>query len=349
MNRRATLLLTRVWYWIRRYSPHTLLIVVVMSLLWIAAVLAIRSGLFVPSDETPGADQIKVFLAFVGGGLGTAATVFTALITREHNERERDRLRLETVINSLQSLPPSPPGPRVAGVLATMVLLGHERVGIRVLEPAWEANLVDDATATWLIGQVMTGHPDHTGRIDEAEVNEAAVNEAAVILRIHADDLASADRCSYNFPGPYLRNWRVGKELPHRAKDNLLRAMAQVLLSRPPQWWSRGGDVPKFPTESLAKCLGQERDPVIRASAATLLEAIRSRFPDTYDGRFCAGRQRLLRVQAHDAEKGKDLVPDHHAELARRIRDEWGRPVAQDVPAGGSVRSSRSGQAAAGH
>src|SRR5512139_2504795 len=153
MNSRTRRSLTRIWYLARHYWPHALLSVVVVSLLWIAAALAIRSGLFAVTGRAPSSDQIKVFLAFIGGGLGTAATVFTALITRDHNERERDRLQLQTVIDSLQSLPESPPSPRVAGVLSTVVLLGHERVGIRILDPAWEAHLVDDATATWLIGQ----------------------------------------------------------------------------------------------------------------------------------------------------------------------------------------------------
>ena len=76
--------------------------------------------------------------------------------------RERRRLRLETVLKSLDCLPRETSA-RMAGVLSTMVLLGQRRIAIRVLQPAWKDENEDPGTATWLIDQVLTGSPRLSG------------------------------------------------------------------------------------------------------------------------------------------------------------------------------------------
>jgi hypothetical protein len=80
MLSRANIALNRVWRRVRRSRnwPYLALLVFIV---------------------------MPLFLTFIGGGLATATTVFAALLTREHNAPERRRLRLETVIKSLESLP----------------------------------------------------------------------------------------------------------------------------------------------------------------------------------------------------------------------------------------------------
>ena len=114
--------LNRAWKRVRlsRNWPYlTLGVCVVLPLLWMAFSLALRSGMLGWSGR-PTSEQIKLFLTFIGGGLATAASVFAALFTREHNTRERQRLRLETVINSLESFAVGAP-PRVVAALRRSV------------------------------------------------------------------------------------------------------------------------------------------------------------------------------------------------------------------------------------
>lgn len=178
--------------------PYLLLaLFLILPMFVMATILAFRSGLFTFSRARPGDEQVRVFMTFIGGGLATSATFFAALLTWEHNKREHRRMQLETVIKSLDALPDGEP--RVAGSIATMVLLGHQSVAMRVLAPAWDKRAVDDATATWLIGQVLEG-----GRRDEK-----AIAEAAALLLAHASHLtvASHKRC-LSWPGYWFENWK---------------------------------------------------------------------------------------------------------------------------------------------
>jgi hypothetical protein len=75
--------------------------------------------------------SVQAFLAFIGGGLATAATVMASLLTWQHNKRAERQLELDTVVKGLESLPDGEA--RVAGAIATMVLLGQQPVAMRVL------------------------------------------------------------------------------------------------------------------------------------------------------------------------------------------------------------------------
>jgi len=332
MHSRVGLHLNNVWKRARRSRnwPYlALLVFIVIPLLWIAYSMAVRSGMFgfsnVPSSNAPSSDQVKLFLTFIGGGLATAATLFAALFTREHNIRERRRLRLETVLKSLDCLPAETPL-RMAGVLSTMVLLGQHRIAIRVLEAVWKSGNVDDGTATWLIGQVLTGDSTYGDPFDGDRTDEAAINEAAALLADHADQLT--DKSMYYFPGHFLEQWRTEKELPDIAKGNLLLAMGRILVSRDKDWWSPSGGPPAWPTKVLVECAENERVQSIRSSAAVLLGALHDCFPD-FQGYLCPDRLEPILKQAAEATAAHS-VPGECLSLTNRIRSDWGTPNGQE-------------------
>ncbi len=316
----------------RNWPYLALLILVVLPLLWIAYSLAVRSGMFKLSGA-PSSEQVKLFLTFIGGGLATAATLFAALFTREHNMRERQRLRLEAVLKSLDSLPTETQRPRMAGVLSTMVLLGQQRLAIRVLEPAWEGGEVDHGTATWLIGQILTGDAPYGDPAGNDHTDETSINEAAALLARHAHQLT--DENMYYCPGHFMRRWKTEKELPARAKHNLLLAMGRMLASRDKKWWCPSGDPPRWPTTVLVECAEHEDDRSIRLSAAVLLAALYDHFPAQFADHLPADKLASILKQAAEAEQATSAVRDYLS-LANKIRTEWETPknhgAAGDVP-----------------
>ncbi len=335
MHSHASFQLNSMWNRLRRTRnwPYlALLIFVVLPLLWIAYSLAVRSGMFKFSGA-PSSEQVKLFLTFIGGGLATAATLFAALFTREHNIHEGQRLRLEAVLKSLDSLPAETQRPRMAGVLSTMVLLGQQRIAIRVLEPAWEGGEVDRGTATWLVVQILTGNASYGDSADNDHSDATSINEAAALLARHAYQLT--DENMYYFPGHFMRHWRTEKELPTRAKYSLLLAMGRMLVSRDKKWWCPSGDPPRWPTTVLVECAEHEDDQSIRSSAAVLLAALYEHFPAQFADHLPADKLASIMKQAAEAEKATSAVREYLS-LANKIRTEWETPEshgeAGDVP-----------------
>jgi hypothetical protein len=311
----------------RTWPYLALLAVVVAAMLWMAGSLAARSGLFTWSSE-PSTQQVQIFMTFIGGGLATAATVFGALLTRGHNARERWRLQLETVLKSLESLPKESSA-RAAAVLSTLVLLGQERVAIRMLGPAWQAGDVDHGTATWLIGQVLTGQRTPGARMDGDRPDESAVTEAALLLRHHAEELTEAERGLFYFPGHFQRRWSTERDLPWAAKDSLLLTMGAMLASRDRSWWCSGGSLSAWPATILLECAEHESQEIPRASAAVLFAALHDCFADEIREHVAA--ERLSRILDHAAERARNRsVPPEYLVLAQRIRSKLGNGLVPD-------------------
>lgn len=256
--------------WVRgSWSYLVLLFVIVLPLLWMAVVLAVRSGMFDLSGTAPGADTTGVFATFIAGGLATAGTLFAALLTYTHNKRAGLHLQLDTVIKSLDSLAAGKK-PRVAGAIATMVVLGHQAVAMRVLDPAWEEGEVDPATATWLIDQVLQNeHRD-----------DVAAREAAAILAKHAAHLVDpALHGMIYFPDHYTSGWNGKAVPPKEARLSLLKAMTKALTSQPKSWWLSTGQPMLWPGRVFLRCAAEDVDPSVRTSAAVLLDAVCHCFP----------------------------------------------------------------------
>jgi hypothetical protein len=314
-----------------RWPYLALFAFVVAPLLWMAGSLALRVGLFRLTGPVA-SEQLNVFLTFVGGGLATAATVLGALLTWEHNARERRRLRLESVLKSLESLSVGEL-PRVAGTVSTMALLGQPRIAMRVLTPAWDARLVDAATATWLIGHVLI----EGGRdvdMDADRTDGAAVQEAADLLLSHANQLTDREAGVYSFPGYFLSRWTVEPDLPFGVKDDLLVTMGRMLVSQQRDFWCPTGDLPQWPTNVLLECVTGEPPGVIRSSAAVLLGALLDRFPQQSHSHLSADvlcQVENLRLEAAEGREGAGReapqVPDEYFELAARLERSWAGPA----------------------
>jgi hypothetical protein len=299
--------------------PFVVLGCALVPLLWIAIVVAVRAELFNPAASAN--LDVGALLTFVGATLGTAATVFAALLTSGHNARERQRLRLDTVVRSLESLPENAIESRTAGVVSTMVLLGQERIAMRVLLPAWDAKQVDPGTATWLVDQVLTGAPRSTA--DGDRVTEAARSEAADLLVLHAKELAEEQTGRVHFPGSIHDKWTSSKPLPTKVKLDVLEAIGLMLASREKSWWSSSGNLPRWPTGVLLDCVRTEPDPKVRDSAALLLDAMRDCFPKFAQQIHDSGSIRTL---ATDYRALMTEIPTAHARIAEEIRKNWQDP-----------------------
>jgi hypothetical protein len=295
--------------------PLVVLGCVVVLLLWMAGSIAVQSGLLGFGYLDP--KQFGIFLTFIGACLGTVATVFAALLTRAHNAREHQRLRLDSVIKSLESIPSEAPKARLAGVLSTMTLLGHHRVAIRVLKPAWDAGEVDDGTATWVIGQVLVGAKPEAAR-DDLDLDENAAKEAATLLFLNAAQLTdSASRISY-FPQHFVTRWTTERELPAEAKLFLLLTVGRMLVTRSRSWWSPDDRLPNFPTDMLIDCVENERLRGIRSCAAVLLAALRDQLPKAAEKYFRPAELAAIADHANVAR-----VPAEVRKFANHIRDRW--------------------------
>lgn len=296
-------------------APFVVLGLFVLLLLWMAGSITIRSGLLGVSGPVD-PKQVGAFLTFIAAFLGTAATVFGALLTRAHNAREQQRLRLDSVIKSLESIPQGASRARLAGVLSTMALLGHHRVAIRVLNPAWKQGEVDAATATWVIGQVLVGAKPEAAKDDEG-FDQTAVMEAATVLYIRAGKLTERKPGQYAFPGHFLRQWTTEHELPEEVKELLLLTIGRMLVGRDRSWWAPHGELPDWPVDVLVDCVRHERLRSVRSSAAVLLEALRHQFPKE----FADFEPRELAAISARAKQGP--VPVEFREFADHLRDRW--------------------------
>jgi hypothetical protein len=327
MLRRVGRQFKRVWKWARlghNWLYLLFMVIIVVPLLTMAVSLALRAGMVsgVPRSNAPSSGQIELYLTFVTGGLASAATLLAALFTRDHNMRERRRLRLETVLKSLDALP-AQTLPRIAGVLSAMVLLGHQRVAVRVLEPLWERGEVDPGTATWLVGQVLAGDRTYDDANDADRVDEAAINEAAALLASHVDQLT--DKRMYYFPGHFLRQWLTDKELPYSAKDDLLLTMGKMLVSQGKDWWSPHGDLPLWPTIVLVECAEHDRVRSIRSAAAVLLAALYDRFREQFEELLAPRQLKRILKRAAQATAAHAVASEYLA-VADTIRNHWEPP-----------------------
>ena len=293
---------------LRQNWPYlALLVLIVAPLLWIAAALAVRSGMASFTGPTPSSQQLTALMTFIGGGFATSAALVATLFTRDHNKREQKRLRLETVAKSLETLPPNSPA-RISGYTTALMRLGEPEIALRVLDSAWRAHALDSATATWVIDNVLFS-TDH--------LPAAAVRESVGILMAHVKDLTDpAVKGLIFFPEHYLHRWKSDLEPPPAARESILRIMAEMLLSQEPDWWLVDGDPPAWPTEIFASCVQHETDERIRACAAVLLDALICTFPKSLDERLDSA----MRARVADAASQAGVtVPPVFFALAQQI------------------------------
>jgi len=269
-----------------------------------ALALVIRAGMFGFAGELD-AKQITAFLTFISAGLATAATVFGALLTHEHNKRARRRQDFEIVIKSLEALPIGTEQ-RIGGVLAATVLLGQPRIAIRVLEPAWRSGQVDSETATWIIDEILLDAELYSHLADRDHVDKETVDEATVILEKHANDLTDSDTPgAFSFPGRYMHGWEHSEKLSIDAKLLILQATGEVLLSQGKAWWFPGDQLSVFPAIVWRDCIEDEtEDILVRSSAAVLLDGLCECFTEEECERVaCRRLAKLVELKKVDPDR----------------------------------------------
>lgn len=306
--------LRRNWLWL------ALTVFVIAPLLWTSMALLTRSGLLTSSGPLS-PEEVRTFLVFLASAFATTATIIATLTTRNHNAgllrqqelesaRENARQRLDTAVRGIDLLPPAETRARVAGVLTTLVLLGHERAALRVLGSAWDDRSVDDATATWVIGQVLAAVGDHP--------DEVAATEAAELLLQHTGRLTDRERQRIAFPGALLSGWDVPDAMSANVKLILLETIGTVLTSREQEWWNPNGGLSFWPTAVLLECAEKDRHPDVRAWAAVLVSALAYCFPAEFRR---LGTERLAAITKRTATA--DAVPEGILAIADTIRGPW--------------------------
>ena len=232
---------------VRRAAPWIALsILLLLPLYVLSTAFAIRSGVLDLNRKSITADEYKAMWAFLASGLATAATIIGLLLTRSHNARtlafqkdvenqklvaaeETDRrLALDSVVKGLELLVADgkyAPKARIAGALGALVHLNHPVIAMRALSAAWDEEAVDNATACWLIGEVLSGDSDEAAR------------EATILLRRHATKLPRTEGTT-EWPLSVRYDWPLN--IPADARGRILSALAEMLLSHNKKWW-RGG------------------------------------------------------------------------------------------------------------
>ncbi|MEV0353122.1 hypothetical protein AB0H88_45835 [Nonomuraea sp. NPDC050680] len=229
----------------------------------------------------PDSKQVETFLAFIAGGLATVATVLAMFVTQRHNMREQRRLRMEAVLNSINSLPEGAVE-RESGLLPAMVMLGQAHIALRALEPAWEKGKIDVGGATWVLGQVLAGEHSYNSAYGNDPIDRTAIAEAAMLLEIHARKGNFTDDAGHvYFPGYLASCWN--RSLPAKVKPHIFRAGVFALITRSRSWWfdrGSGNTIPLVPVEMLIHCVKHDRDRRMRATAICLLDVLQKCFSD---------------------------------------------------------------------
>jgi hypothetical protein len=256
-----------------------------LAILAFIVVLLVRSGFFNFSNSISN-DQYKALWTFLASALVASVTLIGLTLTYSHNmrtvalqadsakrqeiaEREsEDRLKLETVVKSLELVSAGPGAyavsAQVAGSLAALVHLGHPVIAMRALRAAWHDKGVDVATAVWLINEVLErGTP-------------VAQIEASYLLSEHANELCYEEGRDGEFEWPEILHKKWIKDAPRACRLEIFSAIVAVLISRDKSWW---GYTDGWAVVLFYEAMTVDPDPVLRDCACHLARPIIESYP----------------------------------------------------------------------
>ena len=282
------------------------LLVVPLYVLLVSVVA--RSGLLRFWGDPFTTEEFKALFAFLGVALGVVASTLAALLTKANNDRtlaqreESDRRaaaqkeeseqrifvqtresasrqRLDTAIQVLNLIKNDDQyaGKAVTGAaISTLVVLGYPVIAMRTLQAAMSERIVDSASATWVIDQVLSenlrpatgalgGAGSPVGRSEPLPSRE----EAAELLYEHVSDLTrDDDPGAFDWPSCASANWPVG--LTQQCGWVLMAALLRLLVSRPASWWTSGENTWSWVLYTLYQVTEEPTtDPMLRGEAAT--------------------------------------------------------------------------------
>src|SRR5262249_39511791 len=137
------------------------------------------------------------------------------------------RMRLETCIRAVELLTedgkPATQN-RQSGALFVLVNLEQYDFAYALLGQMWASGDVSAGAATWVLNRVLLKGDTHLQL------------EAASLLLTNADKLVPGD--DIEFPDCAYVNWN--NDLPDNARENLLSALLEAVLSKPFAAWLEG-------------------------------------------------------------------------------------------------------------
>lgn len=300
------------------------LLVITGWLLFVSAILAIRTALFDFGSPLSSADVNAVW-AFVGSGLAAVVAVAGALFTSSYNERTlrlaqeaetRERHQAAAAFLTLLGGDPKsgrgPTSAQVIGAVLTLRELEHRDAARGILEGAVYDGTLNASGEASLISKLLESG-DERDRL-----------EASRLLRFAAARWTDDDR-TFKWPPSIVAHWP--KKLPHEGRINLLVAIGSLLSSRDRKWWHGQRDWAVF---LLDEALREDDDESIRNGAHLLLEPLLASFRDSSTISLnCAGESRRLEDFV-DALRQHAVTPRWDVEVRRvadRLKSRWSQPA----------------------
>jgi hypothetical protein len=242
-------------------------------------------------------NQFQALFAFLGVALGVVATTLGALLAKTNSDRtiaqkeeselrmlvqtqeSNNRQKLDTAIQVLNLIKNEDQyaGRAVTGAgIATLVVLGYPVIAMRTLQAAMGEGVVDSASATWVIDQVLAEslrpRGSHTPALGEPSVRPEQLpsrEEAAQLLYDHVSVLTKDDvPGACDWPSCALGQWPTGLSL--QCGWTLMLALLRLLVSRPARWWTSGDDTWSWVIFTLHQITRDDSSAqILRGEAAT--------------------------------------------------------------------------------
>lgn len=264
-----------------------------------AVLLALAVGLSIafllPWGPKVTDDRLGALWVLLASLIATVATLIGALLTASSTERahrlEEDRQvrqeaversteqqqRVDSTIQGIKLLEARPDDQiMTAGALAMVVRLGEREVALRMLGPALDGDdLVDAGTAAWVIDECLTA--EHLGA--------AVRGYAARLLMVHAAQFPSDDFAGlFEWPPSVTSRWPAG--LDANTGAILVLALADVLTSRPREWWTREGGGWDWVPDTISLALRKDPHGTAKAYAAWTLRLLYDPDDESWKGHW---------------------------------------------------------------
>jgi hypothetical protein len=276
---------------LRRYwLPISFVVLLVTPLYLLLVSVVVRSDLLSGWGAPLTPDQFRALFAFLGVALGVVATTLGALLTKANNDRalaqreeserrmlveareSNSRQKLDTAIQVLNLIKNEDQyaGKAVTGAaIATLVVLGYPVIAMRTLGAALAEDVVDSASAAWVIDQVLSQNLREVPGADAGPESVPSREAAAVLLFDHVSVLTQQDRPgAYAWPACVEGRWPTGLSL--QSGWVLMLALLRLLVSRKASWWTTEDDTWSWVIYTLY-CITEDptSEDILKGEAAT--------------------------------------------------------------------------------
>ena len=276
---------------LRRYwLPISFVALLVAPLYLLLISVVVRSDLLSTWEAPLTSDQFRALFAFLGVALGVVATTLGALLTKANNDRalaqkeeserrmlveareSNSRQKLDTAIQVLSLIKNEDKyaGKAVTGAaIATLVILGYPVIAMRTLGAALAEQVVDSASAAWVIDQVLSQDLRPVPGGDAGPESLPSREAAAVLLFDHVSLLTQQDRPgAYDWPSSVEGRWPSGLSL--QSGWTLMLALLRLLVSREASWWTTEDDTWSWVIYTLY-CITEDSasEEILKGEAAT--------------------------------------------------------------------------------